>query len=84
MGLMQKAIETYDKMSHLVGKEIEGKEPLASIGHIITRATIMITIDFDGNFVSAAAVDKKIPIPVTEESSGRTSAPVAHGLCDQI
>lgn len=84
MGLMQKAIETYDKMSHLVGKEIEGKETLASIGHIITRATIMITIDSDGNFVSAAAVDKKIPIPVTEKSSGRTSKPVAHCLCDQI
>lgn len=84
MGLMQKAIETYDKMSHLVGKEIEGKETLAPVGHIITGAKILITIDSDGNFVSANAVDMKIPIPVTEESSGRTSAPVAHCLCDQI
>lgn len=84
MGLMQKAVETYDKMSHLVGKEIEGKETLAPIGHIIAKPTILITIDSDGNFVSAAKVEKKIPIPVTEESSGRTSAPVAHCLCDQI
>lgn len=81
---MQKAVETYDKMSHLVGKEIEGKETLAPIGHIIAKPTILITIDSDGNFVSATAVDKKIPIPVTEESSGRTSAPVAHCLCEQI
>lgn len=85
MGLMQKAVETYDKMSHLVGKEIEGKETLAPIGHIIAKPTILITIDSDGNFVSATAVDKKIPIPVTEASLGRTSSTIApHCLCDQI
>ncbi len=84
MGLMQKAVETYDKMSHLVGQEIEGKETLAPVGHIIAKPTILMAIDSDGNFVSAEKVEKKIPIPVTEESSGRTSAPVAHCLCDQI
>lgn len=84
MGLMQKAVETYDKMSHLAGKEIDEKETLAPVGHIIAKPTILITIDSDGNFVSAAKVEKKIPIPVTEESSGRTSSPAAHCLCDQI
>lgn len=84
MGLMQKAVETYDKMSHLIGKEIEKKETLAPVGHIIAKPAILITIDSDGNFVSAEKVEKKIPIPVTEESSGRTSSPVAHCLCDQI
>ena len=85
MGLMQKAIETYDKMSHWVGKEIEGQETLAPVGHIIANAKIMITIDSDGNFVSANAVDMKIPIPATENSASRTSKAVApHCLCDKI
>lgn len=85
MGLMQKAIETFDNMEYLAGVEKEGqKETLAPAGHIIAKASVQITIDSDGNFVSAAAVDKKIPIPATEESSGRTSSPAPHGLCEQI
>lgn len=85
MGLMQKAIETFDNMEYLAGVEKEGqKETLAPAGHIIAKASVQITIDSDGNFVSAAAVDKKIPIPATEDSSGRTSSPAPHGLCEQI
>ena len=85
MGLMQKAIETFDAMSYRIGKEYDNeKEPLAPIGHIIAKAQIEITIDAEGQFVSAQSVDKKIVIPVTEESMGRTSAPVAHPLCEQI
>ena len=44
-------------------------------------------MDQDGAFVSARTVDKKEPktiLPVTEESAGRTSAPCAHPLCDQL
>lgn len=86
MGLLQKALETYDAMERLVGKYEEGKEPFAPIGHIVTRAQIEITIDASGNFVEAKAADKdtKMIIPVTEESSGRTSSPQAHPLCDQL
>lgn len=86
MGLMQKALETYESMERLAGVYEEGKEPLAPIGHIVTKAQIEITIDADGNFVEAKAADKdrKIIIPVTEESSGRTSSPAAHALCDQL
>lgn len=86
MGLLQKAMETYDAMQSLVGVYEEGKEPLAPIGHIVTKAQIEITIDPQGRFVEAktADKDKKIIIPVTEESSGRTSSPAAHALCDQI
>ena len=60
---------------------------MAPVGHIITRAELEITLDQDGMFVDAAAVDKtepKIIIPATERSAGRTSAPCAHPLCDQI
>lgn len=86
MGLMQKALETYESMERLAGVYEEGKESLAPIGHIVTKAQIEITIDADGNFVEAKAADKdrKIIIPVTEESSGRTSSPAAHALCDQL
>lgn len=86
MGLMQKALETYESMERLAGVYEEGKEPLAPIGHIVTKAQIEITIDADGNFVEAKAADKdrKIIIPVTEEFSGRTSSPAAHALCDQL
>ena len=81
---MQKAIETYDAMEHLAGVEIDKREPLAPIGHQIANAKIEITIDQDGRFIQARETDQKIVIPVSEESSGRTSSPAAHALCDQL
>lgn len=88
MGLLQKACETYDAMAYRAGTVYaEEKEPLAPVSHILTRAQIEITLDQNGTFVSARSVDKsepKIIIPVTEESAGRTSAPCAHPLCDQL
>lgn len=87
MGLLQKAVETYDANRALVGVYREGHDPLAPIGHTLTSAGIEIALDQNGSFLSARKVDKsepKILIPVTEESSGRTSAPAAHPLCEQL
>lgn len=87
MGLLQKALETYEAMEGLVGIYEDGKEePLAPIGHIVTKAQIEVTINAEGTFVGAKQADKdqKIIIPVTEESSGRTSSPAAHPLCEQL
>lgn len=88
MGLLQKACETYDAMAHRAGViSKEEKEPLAPVSHIMARANIEITLDQDGGFVSARTVGKeepKIIIPVTEGSAGRTVAPCAHPLCDQL
>ena len=87
MGLLQKALETYEAMEKIVGIYEEGKEePLAPIGHIVTKAQIEVTINADGAFkgVKLADKDKKIIIPVTEESAGRTSSPAAHPLCEQL
>lgn len=86
MGLLQRALETYE--SHIRYTENrDNMEPMAPVGHMVTRADLEITLDSDGKFVIATAVEKtepKIVIPVTEGSAGRTSAPCAHPLCEQI
>ena len=87
MGLLQRAVETYEANTDKVGEYMEGQSPLAPIGHILTNANIEITLDKDGNFVGARKVEKtepKILIPVTEESGGRTSGPAAHPLCEKL
>ena len=87
MGLLQKAVETYDSHRSYASQNREGQAMMAPVGHIVTRAEIEITLDADGYFVDAAAVDKTEPriiIPATESSAGRTSAPCAHPLCEQI
>ncbi len=87
MGLLQKAVETYDANLSLVGVIQADHDPLAPIGHTLTSASIEITLSAQGKWITARKVDKsepKILIPVTEESSGRTSAPAAHPLCDQL
>ena len=89
MGLMQRAYETYEALSSkYVGIYDETqKEVFAPISHTVTKADIEITLDLEGKFRSARAVEKeegKIIIPVTENSSGRTSKPYAHPLCEQL
>ena len=87
MGLLQRAIETYDASAALAGVYREGHEPLAPIGHVLTSANIEITLNAQGGFETARRVEKnepKILIPVTEESGGRTSGIAAHPLCEQL
>ena len=87
MGLLLKAVETYDANADLVGVYQAGRDPLAPIGHILTNAGIEITLNAQEVFLSARRVEKsepKILIPVTEDSSGRTSGLAAHPLCDQL
>lgn len=86
MGLLQQAMKTYDSMSRIVGVTGgDGKEPLAPVGHITTKPQIRITIDADGIFLQAEAIDElKVIIPVTEQSAGRTSGICPHPICDQV
>lgn len=89
MGIFQRAYETYECMEQAgyAGKIRDKHETLPPVSHMLSKADIEIMLDGNGNFVQASAVDKteaKIAIPVTEESSGRTSAPCAHPLCDQL
>ena len=82
MGLLQQAMVTYDFLKSVSGKN--EKEPLCPIAHIITKADIEVKIDIDGNYIGASEEKAKVIIPVTEKSSGRTSKPNPHALCDQI
>lgn len=88
MGLMQSALETYDAMAAQYMGDYGQKEVLAPVSHIVTRADIEITLDLEGRFISASAVDKdekKIIIPATEKSAGRAGTkPVPHPLCEQL
>lgn len=87
MGLLQKAVETYEYHYEYAAANHKDSVMMAPVGHIVTRAELEITLDMDGKFVSASAVDKsepKIIIPATESSAGRTSAPCAHPLCEQL
>lgn len=87
MGLLQKAVETYDANAKLIGVYQAGRDPLAPIGHSLTNADVEITLNAQGAFLSARKVEKtepKILFPVTEDSSGRTSGLAPHPLCDQL
>ena len=90
MGLLQKAVETYDSNAALVGVYRAEGAPLAPIGHTLTNANIEVTLDKTGAFLTARKVGKsepKILIPVTEESGGRSSTGAykhPHPLCDQM
>lgn len=87
MGLIQKAYETYDALADQYVGNYDEKEVMAPVSHIITSADIQITLDLEGRFISAEAIDKdepKIIIPATEKSAGRTSGAEPHPLCDQV
>lgn len=87
MGLLQKAVETYDSHFAFASENRIGTAMMAPVGHIVTRADLEITLSQEGKFIEAVSIDKsepKIIIPATESSAGRTSAPCAHPLCDQI
>ena len=87
MGLLQRAVETYDAAAGLAGVIRADHETLAPIGHTLTNANLEITLDAQGTFLSARRVDKserKILIPITEESGGRNNNLASHPLCDTL
>ena len=56
MGLLQKAVETYDANAKLIGVYQAGRDPLAPIGHSLTNADVEITLNAQGAFLSARKV----------------------------
>ncbi len=87
MGLLQRAVETYDNMAHLAGKPRAEHATLVPISHITQKAQIEVTLDRDGNFIGAKEVPKddcRTIIPASEASAGRTSGVAAHPFSDQL
>lgn len=88
MGLLQMACKTYDTHAALAGKEIENRPTLCPVAHILQKAQLEITLEADGSFVAASAVDKDncaTVIPATEKSATRSGKkPAAHPLCEQL
>lgn len=89
MGLMQKAIETYELNSQYVGQSKDGYNPIAPVSHKVVAVQIEITLDSDGKLIYARELDEKAEdtktiIPVTIESANRTSGGSPHPLTDGL
>lgn len=85
----------YEKNENVAGKveerikkngEIQ-KLILLPVSHSTALAQIEVTIDNEGNFISASTIEKSDAItiiPITKESGSRTSSPAPHPLCDNL
>lgn len=82
-----KTYDTYDKKGNFIGTVQPSGCVLAPVAHTTLRPDIIITLDNEGNFVSAEKYDAKGPrvaVPSNEDAETRTSAPVPYSLCDQL
>lgn len=87
MRLLQEAVKTYDAYRDIVGVYEENKSPLVPISHALKKLDIVVTVDEDGEFLTAQDVSKdnfRAIIPVTKESGVRTANVAPHPLCDGI
>jgi len=86
MSWLQELAQTYDRCSSAIGSKND-KMPLLPICHTMQNAHIEVTLDSEGNFLSAKVVDKPDSptiIPCTEASSGRTRGQCPHPLHDKL
>ena len=88
MGLLQRALETYEANMDRVGVYYDGEsEPLAPVAHRAGESGIVITLSQKGQFLSAEKSKASILFPVTEDSINRTSIGAIknpHPLCDKL
>ena len=88
MGLLQRALETYEANIDRVGVYYDGeREPLAPVAHIARESGIVITLSAKGDFKEARKEEAVIIFPVTEDSIGSRTGIDAkkrcHPLCDR-
>jgi len=86
MSWLQRLAETYDHCEGAIGNKND-KIPLLPICHTMQNAHIEVTLDAEGNFLSAKVIDKDDAptlIPCTESSSGRTNGQCPHPLHDKL
>ncbi|MGI6192128.1 MAG: type I-C CRISPR-associated protein Cas8c/Csd1 [Christensenellales bacterium] len=95
MSWIGRLYETYENCAELVGElpqmdltDRKAPMPLLPVAHTTQEAAIEVTVDSDGDFVEARAIENKADrmtvIPCTEESAGRTSKPSPHPLHDKL
>ncbi|MEG0614276.1 MAG: type I-C CRISPR-associated protein Cas8c/Csd1 [Oscillospiraceae bacterium] len=89
MSWISKLYETYQDCESLIGViSDDGKTPLLPIEHTTQNAQIEVTIDENGDFLTAEKVDKSSNvtiIPCSEKSAGRTGKSfVPHPLFDNL
>jgi CRISPR-associated protein, csd1 family len=87
MGWISTLYETYNNCIAEIAKGDGKTGILLPVSHSTAQAQIEITIDTDGNFISADVVAKEVSdtiIPVTEDSGTRSSGIAPHPLCDKL
>ncbi|WP_144938954.1 type I-C CRISPR-associated protein Cas8c/Csd1 [Paenibacillus sp. 32O-W] len=91
MTWLRQLYRTYENNTEVIGefqkKHNDQEFALIPVSHTTQQAQIEVSLDQDGNFVSAKVVDKNeasTVIPCTEASGSRTSAPVPHPLHDKL
>lgn len=87
MSYMKMLSDTYEQNRQFVA-DYTRENTLCPISHMEASAQIELTIDVQGNFQSATAIEDKKEastiIPVTESSAGRASGDEPHPLCDNL
>lgn len=80
--------DTYDIHSNLAGVMKNEQPVLLPLSHSTFQAQIEVAIDGEGNFIHAKTLEKGTDsvtiIPVTEDSSARSSGIAPHPLCDKL
>lgn len=88
MSWMNKLYATYENCESMVGKrEANDKTPLLPIAHSTQNAQIEVSLDINGDFKDAGAIDKKdavTVIPVNEDSAARGNGNYPHPLFDKL
>lgn len=90
MSWVNELIDLYEINRDKIGViEYRGENPYVLLPpfHTTVTAQITVTIDQDGNFVTAQQVDsndKFTIIPITEKSGSRTAGKEPHPLCDNL
>ena len=90
MSWVNELIDLYEINRDRIGViEYRGENPYVLLPpfHTTVTAQITVTIDQDGNFVTAQQVDsndKFTIIPITEKSGSRTAGKEPHPLCDNL
>ena len=75
MGLLQKAVETYEAHTDFVGVARDGHQPIAPVSHIITNASFEIALDMQGELKGIEEVAKE------EAKTVIAQAPLVHIRC---